>query len=181
MPTDFTIAAAARRWPPSSTPFVASVPREDDPDGFYGAKGSDVGADVATERLPAHAPAGGAARGPATADRRRRPRRFKDLPQAAREELITTVAGMSPEAAGAIAALYQLLVMFAYTFRDHRGATRCGSGDCCAEAGIAANVATTATAIPQAQRNINILPAVPRSLARGCPHHSRSQRRTAGP
>ena len=29
--------------------FVASVPREDDPDGFYAAKGSDVGADVAAE------------------------------------------------------------------------------------------------------------------------------------
>jgi hypothetical protein len=30
--------------------FVASVPREDDSDGFYAAKGSDVGADLATEQ-----------------------------------------------------------------------------------------------------------------------------------
>ena len=29
--------------------FVAAVPREDDPTGFYATKGSDVGADVATE------------------------------------------------------------------------------------------------------------------------------------
>ena len=37
--------------------FVASVPREDDPDGFYAAKGSDVGADVATEQyLLTHLP-----------------------------------------------------------------------------------------------------------------------------
>ena len=51
--------------------FVASVPREDDPDGFYAAKGSDVGADVAAEqylltRLPDEQLAGTAA-----ADRRR--------------------------------------------------------------------------------------------------------------
>ena len=37
--------------------FVASVPRDDDPDGFYAAKGSDVGADIATEQyLSTHLP-----------------------------------------------------------------------------------------------------------------------------
>ncbi len=37
--------------------FVASVPREDDPDGFYAAKGSDVGADAAIEQyLLTHLP-----------------------------------------------------------------------------------------------------------------------------
>ena len=37
--------------------FVASVPHEDDPDGFYAAKGSDVGADLATEQyLVTHLP-----------------------------------------------------------------------------------------------------------------------------
>jgi hypothetical protein len=37
--------------------FVASVPREDDQDGFYAAKGSDVGADAATEHyLLTHLP-----------------------------------------------------------------------------------------------------------------------------
>ncbi len=30
--------------------FVAAVPREDDPTGFYAAKGSDIGADVAAEQ-----------------------------------------------------------------------------------------------------------------------------------
>ena len=80
--------------------FVASVPREDDPDGFYAAKGSDVGADVATEQyLVTHLPeeqlagllqlidAAGLAG-------------FKDQPQAGREAIIADVAGISPEALG---------------------------------------------------------------------------------
>ena len=105
MPTEFTMLQQQTLTAIVDT-FVASVPREDDPDGFYAAKGSDVGADVATEhylltRLPEEQLAGLLqlidAAGLAE---------FKDLPQAAREELITTVAGMSPEAAGAIAALY---------------------------------------------------------------------------
>ena len=37
--------------------FVAAVPSENDPDGFYAAKGSDVGADIATEQyLRTHLP-----------------------------------------------------------------------------------------------------------------------------
>ena len=95
--------------------FVASVPREDDPDGFYAAKGSDVGADVATEqylltRLPEEQLAGllqlidGAGLF-----------EFKDQPQAAREEILANLAAISPEAAGAIAALNQLSVLFAYS------------------------------------------------------------------
>ena len=39
---------------------------------------------------------------------------FKDQTQAGREAIIANVAGMSPEAAGAIAALNQLSVLFAY-------------------------------------------------------------------
>ena len=95
--------------------FVASVPREDDPDGFYAAKGSDVGADAATEqylltRLPEAQLAGllqlidGAGLF-----------EFKDQPQAVREEILANVAASSPEAAGAIAALNQLSVLFAYS------------------------------------------------------------------
>lgn len=95
--------------------FVAAVPREDDPTGFYATKGSDVGADVAAEYyLVTHLPdeqlagllqlidAAGLAG-------------FKDQTQAAREALIAGVASMSPEASGAIAALKQLSVLFAYS------------------------------------------------------------------
>ena len=63
--------------------FVAAVPREDDPTGFYAAKGSDVGADVATEQYLAHPPARRAARRPAPTARRRRPLiGLKNQPQA---------------------------------------------------------------------------------------------------
>ena len=95
--------------------FVASVPREDDPDGFYAAKGSDVGADVATEQyLLTHLPEEQLAGllqlidGAGLFE-------FKDQPQAAREEILANVAAISPEAAGAIAALNQLSVLFAYS------------------------------------------------------------------
>ena len=94
--------------------FVASVPSENDPDGFYAAKGSDVGADLATEQyLLTHLPEeqlagllqlidGAGLFG------------FKDQPQAVREEILANFAAISPEAAGAIAALNQLSVLFAY-------------------------------------------------------------------
>ena len=95
--------------------FVASVPREDDPDGFYAAKGSDVGADVATEDyLLTHLPDTQLAGmlqlidGAGLFE-------FKDQPQAAREEILANIAAISPEAAGAIAALNQLSVLFAYS------------------------------------------------------------------
>ena len=95
--------------------FVASVPHEDDPDGFYAAKGSDVGADVAAEHyLLTHLPEEQLAGmlqlidGAGLFE-------FKDQPQAGREEIVANVAAISPEAAGAIAALYQLSVLFAYS------------------------------------------------------------------
>jgi len=101
--------------------FVASVPREDDPTGFWAAKGSDLGADVAAEQyLLAHLPdeqlAGllqlidaGAAAG------------LTDQPQAGREAIIANLAGISSEAARAIAALYQLSVLFSYGMPDPQG------------------------------------------------------------
>ena len=101
--------------------FVASVPREDDPDGFYAAKGSDVGADVATEQyLLTHLPEAQLAGmlqlidGAGLFE-------FKDQPQAAREEILANVAAISPEAAGAIAALNQLSVLFAYSLPGPQG------------------------------------------------------------
>src|SRR5271168_2415142 len=101
--------------------FVAAVPREDDPTGFYAAKGSDIGADVAAEhflvtRLPEEQLAGllqlidtAGLVG------------LKNQPQAVREAIIANLAGISPETAGAIAALYQLSVMFAYGLPDAQG------------------------------------------------------------
>src|SRR5271166_1560706 len=101
--------------------FVAAVPREDDPTGFYAAKGSDVGADVATEQyLVSHLPeeqltglfqlldAAGLIG-------------LKNQPQAIREAIVANLAGISPETAGAIAALYQLSVIFAYSLPGPQG------------------------------------------------------------
>ena len=48
MPTEFTTPKRKTLTAIVDT-FVASIPRDDDPDGFYAAKGSDIGADVATE------------------------------------------------------------------------------------------------------------------------------------
>ena len=56
MPVEFATLQRETLTPIVDT-FVSSVAREDDPDGFYAAKGSDVGADVATEQyLRAHLP-----------------------------------------------------------------------------------------------------------------------------
>ena len=101
--------------------FVASVPREDDPDGFYAAKGSDVGADVAAEhylltQVPDEQRAGllqlidGAGL-----------IGFKDQTQTGREEILGNIAAISPEAAAGIAALYQLSVLFAYSIPGPQG------------------------------------------------------------
>jgi len=101
--------------------FVASVPREDDPTGFWATKGSDLGADVAAEQylltyLPEEELAGmlqlvdtAALAG------------FKDQPQAVREAIIANLAGISSETARAIAALYQLSVLFSYGMPDAQG------------------------------------------------------------
>ena len=101
--------------------FVASVPRDDDPDGFYAAKGSDVGADVATEQyLLTHLPESQLAGLLQLMDAAGL-FEFKDQPQAAREEILANVAAISPEAAGAIAALNQLSVLFAYSLPGPQG------------------------------------------------------------
>jgi choline dehydrogenase-like flavoprotein len=108
--------------------FVASVAREDDPHGFYAAKGSDVGADAATEhylrtRLPEVQLAGmlQLIDGLALFE-------FKGQPQAAREEILANVAAISPEAAEAVAALNQLSVLFAYSLPGPDGHNPLWSG-----------------------------------------------------
>ena len=95
--------------------FVASVARDDDPDGFYATKGSDVGADVAIElHLLTHLPEDQLAGVLQLIDAAGL-FGFKDQPQVGREEIVTNLAGVSSEAAGAIAALKQLSVLFAYS------------------------------------------------------------------
>src|SRR6202051_4853082 len=101
--------------------FVAAVPGEDDPTGFYAAKGSDIGADVATEHyLVTHLPdeqLAGLFQLIDTAGLVG----LKNQPQAVREAIIANLAGISPESARAVAALYQLSVMFAYGLPDAQG------------------------------------------------------------
>ena len=95
--------------------FVAAVPSDNDPDGFYAAKGSDVGADIATEQyLRTHLPEEQLAGLLQLIDAAGL-FGLKDQPQAGREEIIANLAGISPEAAGVIAALQQLSVLFAYS------------------------------------------------------------------
>ena len=46
---------------------------------------------------------------------------MKNQPQAVREAIVANLAGITPETAGAVAALYQLSVMFAYGLPDAQG------------------------------------------------------------
>jgi choline dehydrogenase-like flavoprotein len=101
--------------------FVAAVPREDDPGGFYATKGRDGGADVATEQyLVTHLPDEQLAGMLQLLDTAALIG-LKNQPQAIREAIIANLAGISPETAGAIAALYELSVMFAYGLPDAQG------------------------------------------------------------
>ena len=91
--------------------FVPSIERDDDPDGFFATKGSDVGANVVVEhyltsKLPAAQLAGIKALLDAAADAG-----LNDAPQAGREAIVAAIAGSSPEAHGGIAALRQLSIM----------------------------------------------------------------------
>jgi choline dehydrogenase-like flavoprotein len=101
--------------------FVASVPREDDPTGFWATKGSDLGADVAAEQyLLTHLPDEQLAGLLQLIDTAALVG-LKNQPQAIRESIIANLAGISSEAARAIAALYQLSVLFSYGMPDPQG------------------------------------------------------------
>jgi choline dehydrogenase-like flavoprotein len=101
--------------------FVPSVSRDDDPAGFFATKGSDVGAHLAVEdylltRLSPEQLAGlkqlldtAAIIG------------LKNQPQSIREAIIGNLGRISPESHGAVAALQQLSVMFAYGLPDEAG------------------------------------------------------------
>lgn len=101
--------------------FVASVPRDDDPTGFFATKGSDVGADLATEQyLLTHLPEEHLAGLLQLLDTAALVG-LKNQPQAVREAIVGNLARISPETQGAIAALYQLAVMFSYGLTDAEG------------------------------------------------------------
>jgi choline dehydrogenase-like flavoprotein len=101
--------------------FVAAVPREDDPTGFYAAKGSDIGADVASEDyLVAHLPDQQLAGLLGVLDAAGLVG-LENQPQAAREAIIANLAAKSLETAGTMAALYQLSVIFAYSLPGPQG------------------------------------------------------------
>jgi choline dehydrogenase-like flavoprotein len=101
--------------------FVASVPRDDDPTGFFAAKGSDVGADVALEyylitHLPEEQLAGllqlldtAALLG------------LKNQPQHVREAIVGNLARISPETGAAVKSLYTLSVLLSYGMPDAEG------------------------------------------------------------
>ena len=101
--------------------FVAAVPREDDPTGFYATKGSDVGADVAAEHyLVTHLPDDQLAGLLQLIDTAALVG-LKNQPQSVREAIVANLAGISPESAVAIAALYQLSVLLAYSLPGPEG------------------------------------------------------------
>jgi choline dehydrogenase-like flavoprotein len=101
--------------------FVASVPRDDDPTGFWAAKASDLGADHAAEQyLLTHLPDEQLAGLLQLIDTAALVG-MKNQPQAIREAIIANLGGISPEAARAIAALYQLSVLFSYGMPDAQG------------------------------------------------------------
>jgi hypothetical protein len=101
--------------------FVPSIERDDDPEGFFATKGSDVGAHFVVEqylahKLPAAQFAGIKALLDAAADAG-----LNDAPQAGREAIVAAIAGSSPEAYGGIAALRQLSIMFSFGIPDAEG------------------------------------------------------------
>ena len=95
--------------------YVASVPRDDDPTGFFAAKGSDLGTDAVVEqyligKLPAEQFAG--------------LQQLLDTaelvglnhqPLNVREVIVGNLSRISPETTAAMTALYTLSVLFSYS------------------------------------------------------------------
>jgi len=97
--------------------FVPSLPRADDPTGFWGRSAGDVGADAmlaeAIEALPPEDQAGLGELLDALAQRG-----FLDASQPSREQLLRNVSLASRDAAGGVAALGGLTMMFTYAGSD---------------------------------------------------------------
>ena len=101
--------------------FVPSVARDDDPTGFYATSGSDVGADAAVEQyLLAHLPAEQLTGLRQLIDTAALVG-MKNQPQAVREVIIANLGGITGETKAAMAALYQLSVIFAYGMPGRQG------------------------------------------------------------
>ncbi|GAA1081492.1 MULTISPECIES: GMC family oxidoreductase N-terminal domain-containing protein [Tsukamurella] len=101
--------------------FVASVPREDDPTGFWAVKGSDLMVDAAVEQyLLAHLPEEGLA-GLAQLLDTAALVGLKNQPQAVREVILANLGGITPESGLAVASLCQLSTMIAYGLMDEEG------------------------------------------------------------
>ncbi|BDH59228.1 hypothetical protein MTP03_41670 [Tsukamurella sp. PLM1] len=101
--------------------FVASVPRDDDPTGFWAVKGSDLQVDAAVEQyLLEHLPEeeleslGQLLDTAALVG-------MKNQPQAIREAILANLGGIAPEAGLAVASLCQLSTMIAYGVMDDQG------------------------------------------------------------
>ncbi len=96
---------------------VPPVERADDPDGFFARKASDVGADqalaLALDALPAEQRDGMLQLLDALADQG-----FAELSQLSREQVFTNISLASIEAAGGIAALIGLTLLFTYGLVD---------------------------------------------------------------
>lgn len=108
--------------------FVASVPRDDDPTGFWAAKGSDLHVDAAVEEyLVSHLPEeqlAGLAQLLDTAALVG----LKNQPQAIREAILANLGGITPESGLAVASLCQLSTMIAYGLMDEQGKNPLWSG-----------------------------------------------------
>ena len=96
---------------------VPSIPRAEDPDGFFARRATDVGADeallLALDALPPEQAAGMLQLLDALAAQG-----FNDASQLSREQLFTNVSLASTEAAGGIAALVGLTLLFTYANVD---------------------------------------------------------------
>lgn len=108
--------------------FVPALDVDDDPTGFFATKGSDVGAHLAVEQyLCTHLPEEQLAGLLQLLDTAALVG-MKNQPQAVREVIVANLAGITPETAGAVAALHQLSVMFAYGLCDEEGKNPLWSG-----------------------------------------------------
>lgn len=101
--------------------FVAAVPRDDDPTGFWAVKGSDLQVDLAVEDyLLHHLPEDQLAGLGQLLDTAGLVG-MKNQPQAVREAIIANLAHITTESGLAIASLCQLSLMIAYGVMDEQG------------------------------------------------------------
>lgn len=101
--------------------FVPSVVRDDDPDGFFATKGTDLGANFAVEMYLAEKLSPEQLAGLQQLLDTAALSGLKNQPQSIREAIIGNLSRISPESHGAVAALKQLSIMFSYGLPDATG------------------------------------------------------------